>query len=733
MKEIAVYGKGGIGKSTLSANISAALAIRGRKVLQIGCDPKHDSTKLLMGGKKLTTVLDHIRDTSPADYSLKEVLGRGFYDIGCIEAGGPRPGVGCAGRGIITAFEMLDRFHLKDNYDNIVYDVLGDVVCGGFAVPIRSEYADAVFVVTSGEFMSIYAANNILKGIRNYDGGRRRVAGIIYNSRNVAGEDERVERFAEAVELPVIKKIPRDDAFAEAERANRVLMAMEGPDHDGLQKVFLDIADLIISDCSLYEAKPVDEDELEDIILHGGKGGSDKKAEEAFETQVSEELSETYDPGYMSKNVLRREPLHGCAFNGAVCMAVHVRDAVILAHSPRSCAYISYQTISSTMRRRLYERGVPMGSAEIPALASTDMNESDMVFGGLEKLEETVGGILSRKNRPAAVIAVSACPSGIIGDDIEKIRSMSTPEVPVAAIRADGNLTGDYLQGMLMLYTQLALQTVDRNVKPEKNVVNIVFEKVVCRNTESNFRLINGYLERMGVSVNCRFLCNTSYASIRDFCRAELNLLAYKDYTGMILEDFFEKNYGCRFYEDQFPVGFAQTEKWLRGLADHFGRPDAAEEIISENSIIYEKKVRDAREKVEGKSLVIITYNSDIDWILRAALDAGMRILKICKLDFSQDDGFRTQLEEVGSIPLEEDYDRNKRTEDVEALKPDIVLSNYASDETGGGCINDTIPMCPDAGFFTGIDLVIRWGGLLKKGGEEEWKDDRRLFEEYYA
>ena len=177
-KEIAIYGKGGIGKSTVCANLSVALAQAGLRVLQIGCDPKHDSTRLLTGGRSLPTVLDYLRD-APADRTRAEdILGTGTLGIGCIEAGGPKPGVGCAGRGIISAFEFLERDRVKERYDAVLYDVLGDVVCGGFAVPIRREYAKAIFLVTSGEFMAIYAANNILRGIRNFDGSEgRRVAG----------------------------------------------------------------------------------------------------------------------------------------------------------------------------------------------------------------------------------------------------------------------------------------------------------------------------------------------------------------------------------------------------------------------------------------------------------------------------------------------------------------------------------------------------------------------------
>ncbi|MCL2334376.1 MAG: AAA family ATPase, partial [Candidatus Methanoplasma sp.] len=170
--QIAIYGKGGIGKSTSSANISFSLADMGKKVIQIGCDPKHDSTRALIQGREQTTVLDYIRKTPPFDRKLNDIVLEGVKGIKCVEAGGPEPGIGCAGRGILSTFDTLKKLGLNDvDFDVKMYDVLGDVVCGGFAVPLRNEYADGVYLVTSGEFMSIYAANNILKGIKNFDKG----------------------------------------------------------------------------------------------------------------------------------------------------------------------------------------------------------------------------------------------------------------------------------------------------------------------------------------------------------------------------------------------------------------------------------------------------------------------------------------------------------------------------------------------------------------------------------
>ena len=167
MKKIAFYGKGGIGKSTTASNVSAAFAEMGRRVCQIGCDPKNDSTRLLLGRICKETVLDIEREKK-GTAQLSDIVHTGWHDIKCIEAGGPDPGVGCAGRGIIVALERLKTLHAIEDEDIVLYDVLGDVVCGGFAVPIREGYATEIYIVSSGELMSLYAANNIAKGVARF-------------------------------------------------------------------------------------------------------------------------------------------------------------------------------------------------------------------------------------------------------------------------------------------------------------------------------------------------------------------------------------------------------------------------------------------------------------------------------------------------------------------------------------------------------------------------------------
>ena len=215
MLKIAVYGKGGIGKSTVTSNLAAAFASRGKKVIQIGCDPKADSTINLLHNQPVTPVMTLLREGKEPEH-LEDLSAVGYGGVVCIETGGPTPGLGCAGRGIIATFQLLEELELIETVkpDVILYDVLGDVVCGGFAAPIREGYAEKVLIVTSGEKMALYAANNINTAVDNFeDRGYASVEGLILNRRNVPDERQKVEAFAEDCGLPIVADLPRSDAI----------------------------------------------------------------------------------------------------------------------------------------------------------------------------------------------------------------------------------------------------------------------------------------------------------------------------------------------------------------------------------------------------------------------------------------------------------------------------------------------------------------------------------------
>lgn len=251
MIKIAVYGKGGIGKSTTISNVAAVFAGQGLRVMQIGCDPKADSTVLLRHGKKCRAVLDQMKEKKK-DLTLKDLAVRGYKDIVCVEAGGPEPGMGCAGRGIIAALEKLKEKGGYEEFqpDVVIYDVLGDVVCGGFSMPMRKGYADYVFIVTSGENMSIYAAANIAMALQNkQDRGYARLGGLILNRRNVKREEEKVKELAEELHTQIVGALSRSELVLEAEEKGCTIL--EGWPESEMAAEYKTLAGNILKVCGL--------------------------------------------------------------------------------------------------------------------------------------------------------------------------------------------------------------------------------------------------------------------------------------------------------------------------------------------------------------------------------------------------------------------------------------------------------------------------------------------------
>ncbi|WP_123053934.1 nitrogenase iron protein NifH [Clostridium sp. JN-1] len=249
MLKIAIYGKGGIGKSTITSNLSAAFAKLGKKVIQIGCDPKADSSINLLGGQQLMPVMNYMREFDMEPEKIEDISKVGFGGVLCIEAGGPTPGLGCAGRGIITTFNLLKDLNIFETYkpDVVLYDVLGDVVCGGFAAPIREGYAEKVLIVTSGEKMSLYAANNINNAVKNFeDRSYAKVLGIVFNHRNIENEEEKIKDFARRADLPIVGDIPRNQDINRFEEMGKTVI--EGDPNLLISKSFFNLAKLLIRD-----------------------------------------------------------------------------------------------------------------------------------------------------------------------------------------------------------------------------------------------------------------------------------------------------------------------------------------------------------------------------------------------------------------------------------------------------------------------------------------------------
>ena len=271
LRQCAIYGKGGIGKSTTTQNLVAALAESGKKVMIVGCDPKADSTRLILHSKAQTTVMHLAAEAgSVEDLELEDVLSIGFGGIKCVESGGPEPGVGCAGRGVITAINFLEEEGAySDDLDFVFYDVLGDVVCGGFAMPIRENKAQEIYIVCSGEMMAMYAANNIAKGIVKYaNSGSVRLAGLICNSRNTDREDELIMALAARLGTTMIHFVPRDNAVQHAE-IRRMTMVEYDPKHKQSDE-YRQLAHKIDINRNFVIPTPIEMEELEDLLMEFG-------------------------------------------------------------------------------------------------------------------------------------------------------------------------------------------------------------------------------------------------------------------------------------------------------------------------------------------------------------------------------------------------------------------------------------------------------------------------------
>ncbi len=271
MRKIAIYGKGGIGKSTTTQNTVAALAEMGKNMMIVGCDPKADSTRLILNGLAQKTVLDTLR-LEGEDLDLEDVVKVGFKGTRCVESGGPEPGVGCAGRGIITSINLLEQLGAFDpqyKLDYTFYDVLGDVVCGGFAMPIRDGKAEEIYIVCSGEMMAMYAANNICKGIRKFaESGTVRLGGLICNSRKTDREDELIMALAEKIGTQMIHFVPRDNVVQRAEINKKTVIDFDPT--VGQAEEYRKLARAIEANTKFVIPNPLEIEDLEKLLMEFG-------------------------------------------------------------------------------------------------------------------------------------------------------------------------------------------------------------------------------------------------------------------------------------------------------------------------------------------------------------------------------------------------------------------------------------------------------------------------------
>lgn len=665
MYQVAVYGKGGIGKSTMSANLSVALAGKGLKVLQVGCDPKHDSTRLLLEGRSQQTVLDYIRTVPLGKRRLEDVIAEGTSGVLCAEAGGPEPGIGCAGRGILTTFDTLKKLGADDlPMDIRIYDVLGDVVCGGFAVPLRSEYADGIILVTSGEFMSIYAANNIMKGIENFDTGKPRIIGIILNSRGSPGEIDSVRRFAEATGVEIIGVMPRDGLFAEAESKGHTVRELY-PDSEISESIDA-IAERIISvrdgKIPAVEPHPLDDDQLSDLAagrpIRPGSG----------------DISVRTCSGCRSRTTIKgTRVMNSCAAYGAVAAYLKMNDVAAIIHGPVSCMYMM-DTSRSKAVLDLFEKGL-FSVKPNHNLRCTGMNDTVSIFGGNRLLRESIESAVSEGFKHIAV--VTTCMPGIIGDDVCSviIRARSEhPGVCIDFIPADGDIQGEYSDGFMMAAEQIA-DMIDTDVPKENGLVNFIGTSFFDLHSKKTLEYLTSMLKRFGLEENCRFLDETSSENIRNYCKASMDMMVNDTPTSWELAEIVRRKTGRIPFGVPIPTGLYDYEEWLSLLGETMGKQEEASAEIARAESEYDMFIEGHRHRFEGKKVILRSkLNSNMDWLIDLLTDLGAEICRVGLMPNPRSKDVKPRTRHPDLITVE--YTEEMLTEDLLTMDPDLLVSD---------------------------------------------------------
>lgn len=633
---IAVYGKGGIGKSTVSSNLSYSLSMMGRRVLQIGCDPKHDSTRLLTD--QCTTVLNYIQDTPPQQWSLDDIVSLGSGDVGCIEAGGPQPGIGCAGKGILTMFQTLEKLGIEHmGYDTVIYDVLGDVVCGGFAVPMRETQTDAVLVVTSGEPMSIYAANNIFRGSLGF-GPKGRIGGIVLNRKGIPGEDGLVYEFSRATGIPIIADIPRSELISESDRKRRTVCELHSDSEEAtmFRNLAERVSELEIRHSELLSPHPLTDTQLDRLFSDG-------------------HLDETggWSPPIpmVTERATRPAPIPrriGGGAVGAVVTAGRVMDAPVVLHGTEACGY--------TMLRELTEQQLRNGSPG-SILVCSGMRARDVIGGGSDKLRLALETLASEGHR--LIFVISACVPCLIGDDcrgvISHLRS-SHPDTEIILVETGRTSAGvdahmSVLGGLVDL--------IDPNVETDPDTFAIVDDYFDGFCAGHNAEALDSLISRIGMRRIPGFLDNCTLEDVIGFHRTGVACLGSETATCTKLRRMLESK-EIRFMENRIPRGFSETVSWIRELGSIVCRKDRADILSEDIRREYESGIDRMGPLLDGTRIAVVSSDgNDVGWVMETLSDLGLE----------------SRVFDIGGAPGEY-TDRNRVLSDIRIWGPDIVIGN---------------------------------------------------------
>ena len=687
---IAVYGKGGIGKSTITSNISYSLSEMGFKVTQIGCDPKCDSTKPLLRGRYQTTVTEYMRDVPPSKRRMGDIVSEGSNGILCIEAGGPSPGTGCAGKGIISMFSTLEKMGLNHmGYDFTLYDVLGDVVCGGFSIPMRPEHSDVIVIVTSGEYMSLFAANNIMKGSRQFEKGSGRVAGLLLNRRGLENEDSLVEAFASATGVPIIGRMDRSEIFRQASSKGCTVCEYDpsSPEAEGFRSMAESLIGLDITD--LDSPTPLTDIELDTLYSEGRFEGRGSFSDSRISKSYSESI-----PVFNAPRRIGKGPV------AAVLEAGKVTDIPVVIHGTSSCGFTMLNEVTEERMRHLVSDPQAF-VASGDNMVCTEMTANSSIFGGQDSLRSVLEPLLAVNK---VVLIISTCLPGMIGDDCESLISDLQSSHPGCRILfIDANRVDSGYDAHMEVIKALA-GLIDTTVSPQDIFLNVVDDNFISFNKGDNRRNLEALLSELGMISGPGFLNDCSVDEIIGLRRYGISALAEDGKDNRTIKTILEGK-GIRFMDRPLPRGYRETLDWIKELASIQSiSSDPSEKITDE----YDRCVSSFSGDLSGKRMGILSWEPSKDlWMARTLEDCG------CEVQILTASGHGTGDDQVVEKGTKEDILASLSSFDVvidgmgvagedSIRQPETWLSHRAS-----------------------MELIRRVWGYIRSGSDGTWKEWR--------